>query len=80
MGESMKDKATATLRLKASGEVVGEIVNEQGRVVSSKRFGLMTEDEFRKNLQHVEKVFSEASSDVIEPQDSRPPFWRTATT
>ncbi len=75
----MKDKATATLRLKASGEVVGEIVNEQGRVVSSKRFGLMTEDEFRKNLQQVEKVFSGASNDAIELPETRPPLWRTAT-
>ncbi len=74
----MKDKATATLRLKTSGEVVGEIVNEHGKVVSSRRFGLMAEDEFRKNLQQVEKLFSEtASTDIVEPSEIRPPFWQT---
>lgn len=59
-------KYKATLRLTASGEVVGEVVNEHGNVVSSRHFGVMTEDEFRKGLKQVEKVFSEvASTDVI---------------
>ncbi len=76
----MKAKTIATLRLKDSGEVVGEIVNEHGMVVSSKRFGEMTEDEFQKALKQVENVFSElASTDVIKPSETRPPFWQTAT-
>ncbi len=76
----MKATTVATLRLKASGEVVGEIVNEQGMVVSSKRFGEMTEDEFRSALKQVEKVFSEkASIDIIKPSETRPPFWQTVT-
>ena len=77
----MKAKTIATLCFKASGEVVGEIANEYGEVVSSMRFGEMTEDEFRKGLKQVEKVFSEmASPDVIGPSKTRPPFWQTATT
>ncbi len=59
----MEAKTTATLRLKTSGEVVGEIVNEYGMVVSSGRFGVMTEDEFRKCLQLTQKVFMEVPSD-----------------
>ncbi len=63
----MQAKTVATLRLKASGEVVGEIENEYGMVVSSRRFGVMTEDEFRKCLKLTEKVFLEVpSADAIE--------------
>ncbi len=62
----MKAKITATLRLRTSGEVVCEIVNEHGEVVSSRLFGEMTANDFRKGLKQVEKVFSEvASTDVI---------------
>lgn len=76
----MKAKTIATLRFKASGEVVGEIVNEHGMVVSSKRFGEMTEDEFRNALKQVEKVFTEmASTDVIRSSETRPPFWQPVT-
>ncbi len=63
----MEAKTTATLRLKTSGEVVGEIVNEYGNVISSGRFGVMTEDEFRQCLQLIQKVFLEVpSADAIE--------------
>lgn len=63
----MESKTTATLRLKRSGEVVGEILNEYGKVVSSGRFGIMTEDEFRKYLILIEKVFLEIpSADAME--------------
>lgn len=79
MGGAMKYKAT--LRLTASGEVVGEVVNEHGNVVSSRHFGVMTEDEFRKGLKQVENVFSGvASTDAIEPSEPGPPFWRAAAT
>jgi hypothetical protein len=57
----MKAKTTATLSLKTSGEVIGEIVNENDKVVSSKNFGVMTEDEFRKCLKRIEKVFVQVS-------------------
>ncbi len=52
----MEAKATATLRLKTSGEVIGEISNEYDRVISSRHFGVMTEDEFRKCLRLIERV------------------------
>ncbi len=55
----MKAITTATLRLKSSGEVVGEIENEYGKVVSSRRFGVMTEDEFQKCLKLVERALLE---------------------
>ncbi len=77
----MKAKTIAILCHKASGEVVGEITNEYGQVVSSRRFGEMTEDDFRKGLRQIEKVFSGvASTDIIEPSETRPPLWKTATT
>lgn len=62
----VKAKTTATLRLKTSGEVVGEIENEYGNVVSSRLFGIMTEDQFRKCLKLIEKALlevPEASAD-----------------
>lgn len=63
----MESRTTATLRLKTSGEVVGEILNEYGKVVSSGRFGVMTEDEFRKYLMLIERVFVELpSADAME--------------
>ncbi len=75
----MQTKTTATLRLQTSGEVVGEIFNGDGKVVSSRRFGVMTEDEFRKGLDQVEKIFlALASADVTELSRTRPPFWQTA--
>ena len=52
----MKARTTATLRLKTSGEVIGEILNENNRVVSSRHFGVMSEHEFRKCLRLIEKV------------------------
>ena len=55
----MKAITTATLRLKSSGEVVGEIENQYGKVVSSGRFGVMTEDEFLKCVKLVEKALLE---------------------
>jgi hypothetical protein len=57
----MKAKTTATLRLKTSGEVIGEIVNENDKVVSSRKFGVMTEDEFRECLKRIEKIFVQVS-------------------
>ncbi len=52
----MKVKTTATLCLRTSGEVIGEIANEYDEVVSARHFGVMTEDEFRKCLKLIEKV------------------------
>ncbi len=52
----MKAKTTATLRLKTSGEVIGEISNEHDNIVYSKYFGIMTEAEFRKCLRLIETV------------------------
>ncbi len=52
----MKAKTTATLCLKSSGEVIGEIANESGELVSARHFGVMTDDEFLKCLKLIEKV------------------------
>ncbi len=52
----MKGRTTATLCLKTSGEVIGEIANEYDEVVFARHFGVMTEDEFRKCLKLIEKV------------------------
>ncbi len=52
----MKAKTTATLCLKTSGEVIGEIANEDGELVSARHFGVMTDDEFQKCLTLIERV------------------------
>ncbi len=39
-----KDKATALFRQLSSGEVIGEIIAEEGVVVESKNFGVMSEE------------------------------------
>ncbi len=56
----IKARTTATLHIRTSGEVVGEIVDEYGRVVSSRCFGIMTENEFQKCLKLIEKALLEA--------------------
>lgn len=55
----IKAKTTATLRLETSGEVFGEVVNECGKVVSLRHFGVMTEDAFRTCLMLIEKALLE---------------------
>ena len=62
----MKARTTATLRLKTSGEVVGEVENEHGIVVSSRHFGVMTENEFQKCLQLIEKTFLEVPRSSVD--------------
>jgi hypothetical protein len=47
----VKDKATIIYSRLASGEVTGEILNENDLVVSSKSFGIMSEAEYRKILE-----------------------------
>jgi hypothetical protein len=47
----VKDKATIIFSRLASGEVTGEILNEEGFVVSSRSFGIMSEAEYRKILE-----------------------------
>jgi hypothetical protein len=47
----MKDKATVTFRRTASGEVVGEIVAEDGKVLLSKNFGALTDEEISRVLE-----------------------------
>jgi len=47
----VKDKATIIYSRLASGEVTGEILNEEGFVVSSRSFGIMSEAEYRKILE-----------------------------
>ncbi len=46
----MEDKATVCFRRLASGEVVGEIVNDAGAVVVSRNFGKMSVASFNKVL------------------------------
>ena len=63
----MKDKAAVTFRRKASGEVVGEIVDEKGVIVESRNFGIMTEEEFRRCSKLMEQEFPDIGAiDVIE--------------
>ena len=63
----MKDKATVPFRSKASGEVTGAIINGKGETVSSKNFGIMTEEEYRRILKLMEQEFPDKGQiDAIE--------------
>jgi hypothetical protein len=50
----MKDKALVTFRRSASEEVIGEIVSEAGQIVSSRNFGVMSVEEYKRVLRLVE--------------------------
>jgi hypothetical protein len=63
----MKDKATVACRRAASGEVTGEIINENGEIISSKNFGIMPEEEYRQLLKLIEQEFPDIwQGDTIE--------------
>jgi hypothetical protein len=63
----MKDKATVAFRRAASGEVTGEIINENGEIISSKNFGIMTEEGYRRVLKLMEQKFPDiGQGDTIE--------------
>ncbi len=51
-----------SLRHKATGEVVGEILNEKGEVVASRSFGVMTEDEFENINRRIGQEFTDSCS------------------
>jgi len=57
----MKDKALVTFRRSASGEVIGEIVNEAGEIVETRNFGHMTDDE----IERVLEVFQAEHPDTV---------------
>jgi hypothetical protein len=46
---------------------VGEILNDKGEVVASRHFGIMSEAEFRRAMEHIKKEFPDAIVlDIIE--------------
>ncbi|MDA8239578.1 MAG: hypothetical protein M0Z67_04300 [Nitrospiraceae bacterium] len=47
----MKDKATVCFRRLQSGEVMGEIIGEDGTVLHSRNLGLLDDDELDRVLQ-----------------------------
>ena len=47
----MKDQATILFRRKADGNVVGEVVDSSGKVVSSKEFGNLSDAEIDRIIQ-----------------------------
>jgi hypothetical protein len=57
----MKDKALGTFRRSASGEVIGEIVNDAGEIVESRNFGQMTDDE----IERVLNIFQAEHPDTV---------------
>ncbi|GEM_PF-6695291 len=54
MGKNTKDKAAVVVRQLSSGEVLGEIITETGKVAISKSFGVLTEDEYKRILKLIE--------------------------
>jgi hypothetical protein len=44
----MKNRATILIRRLTSGDVVGEIIDSSGKVVMSRNFGKMTNDEIER--------------------------------
>ncbi len=65
----MKEKVSVTFRRAASGEVFGEIINEEGVTIACRNFGIMTEAEFRDTLKRIEEEFPDISSlQIIELQ------------
>ncbi|MHB8880451.1 MAG: hypothetical protein ACYC69_02955 [Thermodesulfovibrionales bacterium] len=46
----MKDKATISFRRTASGDVIGEIIAEDGKVLESNNFGPMADSEIKRVL------------------------------
>lgn len=56
----MKDQATILFRRLKSGNVIGEIVDSTGKVVDSKNFGDLSDEE----IQNVLEVFKAENPDV----------------
>jgi hypothetical protein len=56
----MKDKAAIQFRRTRTGDVVGEIVSENGKVLHARNFGDLSDEE----LTRVIKVFQEEHPDV----------------
>ncbi len=51
----IKERGIVVLRRVASGEVIGEIVDEAGEVKESRNFGVMTEDEYKGLLRLIDR-------------------------
>lgn len=51
----MRNRATAVFRRLPSGDVIGEIIAETGEVIQSRNFGKMSEDEYRKILDLIDR-------------------------
>lgn len=67
-----EDKATVTCRRKASGDVIGEIINEKGEIVTSKNFGMMPKEEYRRVLKLMEQEFPDiGQSDIFYATGAR---------
>jgi hypothetical protein len=47
----VKDKATVCFRRLPTGEVLGEIVGDDGEVLLSKNFGVLTDEEISRALE-----------------------------
>jgi hypothetical protein len=47
----VKDKATVCFRRLQTGEVLGEIVGDDGEVLLSKNFGVLTDEEISRALE-----------------------------
>jgi hypothetical protein len=52
----MKSKATIIFIRDANGEVICEVKNEQGEVLVSRSFGVMSEAEYLKKIKLLEKA------------------------
>jgi hypothetical protein len=57
----MKEKATVTFRRTAAGEIIGEIVGENGEVLMSRNFGNMTDEE----IERVIAIFQQEHPDTL---------------
>lgn len=61
----MKDKATVVFRRLADGNVIGEIIDEEGIVVESKNFGVMSVEEFERVLDLVNENDPELGGKIM---------------
>jgi hypothetical protein len=62
----MKDKATITFRRSDSGDIIGEITDEDGKVLMTRNFGNITYAEIERAIAAFREENPEMAIDTIE--------------
>lgn len=62
----MKPKASCHLRRLPGGEVIGEIVGEDGRILETKHFGKYTEKEFERLSEAIKQEIPQLAVTDVE--------------